>query len=377
MVGAAFVTLYTVFGVAYSFAAFFEPMSKEFNTGRGETAFFFAVTTLLYFGVGAIAGPIADRVGPRPVMVFGSVFLVGGLLATSTVDNLYLGYVTYGVGVGLGVGCCYVPMVAAVGGWFARQRTMALGLAVAGIGVGTLVNAPLAEWMIDRQGWRATYVTMAIGAAVLLAIALLGARRPPVTTGAGPVGGALREAARGLPFWLLYTSMMVLSFPLFLPFVFMGNYLTQVGSTRSAGLIIGLIGISSVVGRLALGALAARLPSIRLYQVAIFSQGLSLLLWLGAGDNYGMLIAFALCMGISYGGFIALAPAVAADTFGTAGLGGILGVLYTAAGIGGFFGPQVMGVLIDRVGYRPSILLGVGLGMLSFALLLPIRPARS
>ena len=36
---------------------------------------------------------------------------------------------------------------------------------------------------------------------------------------------------------------------------------------------------------------------------------------------------FAVVMGVGYGGFIALAPAVAATLFGTTGLGGILGAL--------------------------------------------------
>lgn len=377
VVGAAFLTLYTVFGVSYSFTAFFNPMADEFGTGRGGTAFFFALTTLLYFAVGALAGPIADRIGPRPVLLVGGACLVLGLLATSRVGNLYLGYLTYGVGVGIGVGCCYVPMVATVGGWFARSRTTALGVAVAGIGVGTLVNAPLAEWLIARHGWRNTYVMLALGAAVLLTIASFGARRPPVAHGAPPPQGALGRAARTTPFWLLYSSMMVLSFPLFLPFVFMGDYIKSVGGTRSAGVLVGTIGISSVVGRLALGALASRLPSIRLYQIAIFSLALSLLLWLNAGADYGLLLLFAVCMGVSYGGFIALAPAVTADTFGTTGLGAILGVLYTAAGIGGFIGPQVMGTVIDRFGYTNAITLAIILGGAAGTLLLPIRPGRA
>ena len=48
-----------------------------------------------------------------------------------------------------------------------------------------------------------------------------------------------------------------------------------------------------------------------------------------------MLVVFAIMMGVGYGGFIALAPAVTAMLFGTTGLGAILGALYTAAAIGG------------------------------------------
>ena len=79
----------------------------------------------------------------------------------------------------------------------------------------------------------------------------------------------------------------------------------------------------------------------------------SFLLWLGAGDSYAMLVLFAIVMGVAYGGFIALAPAVAAGLFGTVGLGAILGALYTAAAIGGLVGPPIVG---DD--HRPVLLRG-------------------
>ena len=52
MVGVAFASTFTVFGVAYSFGAFFEEMSAEFDTGRGLTALLFSLTTFLYFVLG-------------------------------------------------------------------------------------------------------------------------------------------------------------------------------------------------------------------------------------------------------------------------------------------------------------------------------------
>jgi MFS family permease len=153
-VASTFLSTFTVFGVAYSFGAFFKPMADEFGSDRGATALFFSITTFLYFGFGVFTGRIADRIGPRPVLAVGTVCIVAGLLATSRAQTLWVGYLTYALGVGIGVACAYVPMVAAVGGWFTRQRTSALGLAVAGIGVGTLVTAPLAERLIDAHGWR-------------------------------------------------------------------------------------------------------------------------------------------------------------------------------------------------------------------------------
>ena len=376
VVGATFLSTFTVFGVAYSFGSFFGPMADEFGSPRSAIALFFSITTFLYFGLGVVTGRIGDRIGPRPVLLFGAVCLVAGLLATSRVESLWVGYLTYGIGVGIGVACAYVPMVATVGLWFVRRRTAALGVAVAGIGVGTLVVAPIAEALIERRGWRDTYVIMAVAAAVLLGLAALGARHPPGHGSGGdvvPLGQVIRGSRA---FGLLYLSSVALVFALFIPFVFLGDYLTERGIDGSAGLLVGTIGLSSVVGRLLLGALAARLVPIRLYQGSFLVIALSFLIWLGAGDSYGMLFVFAVVMGVAYGGFIALAPAVAAELFGPVGLGGVLGALYTAAGLGGLVGPPLAGEMIDRFGYGPTLVVAFGFAMVGAAILVPLRPDR-
>jgi fucose permease len=98
--------MFTVFGVAYSFGEFFGPMADEFGTSRSATALFFSITTFAYFAIGIISGRVADRIGPRRVMIFGAVAMVTGLLLTAEVSSIRLGYLTYGLGVGIGVACC-------------------------------------------------------------------------------------------------------------------------------------------------------------------------------------------------------------------------------------------------------------------------------
>jgi len=74
-----------------------------------------------------------------------------------------------------------------------------------------------------------------------------------------------------------------------------------------------------------------------------------------AWDRYWQLVLYAIVLGLGYGGFIALSPAVAAERFGLQGIGGILGTMYTAAAIGSLIGPPAAGVLIDNFGYTTAI----------------------
>ena len=151
MVAAAFVAMCAVYGVAYSFGAFFKPMAVEFGAHRSATSAVFSITVLVWCVLGPLTGHLSDRFGPRIVVATGAVVMGLGLALTSMIDRLWLGYLTYGLGVGVGVACAYVPMVAVVGGWFLRRRNTALGIAVAGIGFGTVFGAPIAAALIDSS----------------------------------------------------------------------------------------------------------------------------------------------------------------------------------------------------------------------------------
>lgn len=78
-VGAAFVAMTAVFGVAYSFGAFFAPMAAEFGVGSGATSLVFSITACCWFLLGPVSGRAVDRFGPRPVLLVGAAALAGGL----------------------------------------------------------------------------------------------------------------------------------------------------------------------------------------------------------------------------------------------------------------------------------------------------------
>ena len=370
-VAAAFASMFTVFGVAYSFGAFFGPMADEFGSGRSATSAFFSITAGLYFFLGVASGPAVDRYGPRPVLLTGAVAMGVGLALTSIADRLWLGYLSYGFGVGIGVACGYVPMLAVVGGWFVRRRSMALGIAVAGIGLGTLAVAPLAAALIESLGWRETYRVFAVASAVALSACALVARRPP----AGVVtDGGDTSPIRTPAFAAMYVSGLFISLALFLVFIFLVPFAEENGAGKvAAAALVGVVGAASIGGRLGLGLLADRLGSIRMYRACFFVIATSYVIWL-ATTSYPVLFVFAVVFGVAYGGFIALSPAVMAELFGTAGMGRVVGVLYTSAGFGALVGPPIAGMIIDRTGtYRWAIAVAMALAFVGWAVLLRLR----
>ena len=159
---ATFFSSAVALGTVYCFGAFFQSMADDFGSGKGSTAVIFGLTTFSFFWLSLITSRLADRYGPRPVLAAGAVALFVGLWATSNVNSIGIGYITFGAGAGIGAACAYIPMVAHVGGWFEKSRATAVGISVAGIGVGTLVMNPLAARLIDLYGWRSTYRIFAV-----------------------------------------------------------------------------------------------------------------------------------------------------------------------------------------------------------------------
>jgi MFS family permease len=375
VVAGGFAAMFTAFGIAYSFGAFLGPMAAEFGSGRGAIAAVFSLTSLTWFGLGAVSGAAVDRYGPRRVLLVGAVALGVGLLATSRSRSLWLALVTYGLGVGIGVACAYVPMVAVVGGWFDRRRTFALGIAVTGIGLGTLTVAPLAARLIEAVGWRDAYLTLGLGGAAVLAACAVVVARPPAAAAEGSVrlGAAIRDPG----YQRIYAAIALLGIPLFVPFVHLPDYAEQRGSGPvAAAALVGLIGAASIVGRLALGPVAGRVGLLPAFQGCFVAMAASFALWL-IGGGYGVLVLFAVVLGVGYGGFVALGPAVMAERFGTASLGGVLGVLYTAAGLGSALGAPAAGVVIDATGsYRPAIAACLVIGLAAVVVVRGAAPTR-
>src|SRR6202047_931080 len=226
VVAAAFAVTFVGFGCAYTFSAFVEALQRDFDASRGSVSLVFSLAGFLYFGLGILSGPLADRIGSRPLAVAGMILTGLGLAAASAAQSLLQVYLAYGLGGGPGLGCAYVPAIGAVQRWFVRRRGFASGLAVSGIGVGTLLMPPLASLLIEMLGWRGAYLALgALAAIVGGGMALLIENDPrdrglspdgdPPPSGAQPArpeGHSVPDAIRSRRFISLYAACLICAF---------------------------------------------------------------------------------------------------------------------------------------------------------------------
>ena len=174
-----------------------KPLEEEFGWLRADMSFAYTLFTLGTAGGGLVWGHLSDRFDPRPIAIFGSVMMAGGLLLLSRQSNLFNIQLLYLLIGALGLGCLYSPVLSTVGLWFEKRRGLALGIVTAG---GTLGQGliPLAvQEVLEVTGWREAYLLIGCVYCVLLAPAALMLRKPNVET-AGKGTAAARQ-----PGWAL------------------------------------------------------------------------------------------------------------------------------------------------------------------------------
>jgi MFS family permease len=377
VVASAFGIMFVTFGAAYSFSSFFASLQAAFDAPRGAVSLIFSIAVPLYFLLGAVSGPLADRVGPRPTCLFGIVIAGAGLIFAGSASALWQVAIGFGLGIGFGIGFSYVPAIGAVQRWFVARRGIASGIAVSGIGVGTLVAPIVAAALIDALGWRGAWIVLGLCVVVLGIFATFFIDNAPERQGLLPDGGvidegayrsneaapgvSLRTAIRTRAFGLLYVSLIAVSIGAFIPFVHLTPFAEDHGLSHSMAVaIFSLVGIGSAFGRFALGGLADRLGRRRSLIVLLAGIALMQGWWLVASSAWQMAL-FALVFGTCFGGSVALFPALTVDYFGGRNASGIIGVLYTAAAIGSALGPKLAGDAFDMLGsYTLPIAIAAG-----------------
>ena len=140
-------------------------------------------------------GSLSDRLGPRAVVLAGSIILAGSLALASRTESLLGFQLFFGVLVGGATAAIFAPMMACVTGWFDTRRSLAVSLVSAGMGMAPMTMSPLAAWLVTRYDWRtALLIISVLAAAIMIPVALL-VRRPPalaVAEAAAAVRGRIR-----------------------------------------------------------------------------------------------------------------------------------------------------------------------------------------
>ena len=378
VVATAFCVTLVAYGIQYSFGIFLEPLEEDFGWSWTLIS---GAASLFILSRGALAiftGWTTDRYGPRRIVAIGGFFLGLGLILTSQISAAWQLYLFYGLMGGFGLSVAFAPLMATVSRWFVSKRGLAIGIVAAGIGAGTAVMSPLAAYLVATYEWRLSYIIIGLLAFIIIIPGAFLLRRSPEEKGLLPLGKAeaiagdeensniakkedsltsesagfsLKDAARTRAFWLLLAIIIFWSTCLQMTMIYIyphANTVLGIPWEVAASFMI-VIGISSIIGRLVMGALSDRLGGKRTLVICLVLQALAMF-WLLRATDIWMIYLFAAVFGFAYGGCVPQLPVIAGEIFGLKSIGEIVGFQMLGVAIGGAIGPLLGGYVFDVTG---------------------------
>jgi len=359
IVGALFVVSYGISTPLAAYGVFLPVLAEHFGWSRGAISAALSVNLLVGGVAGFGVGALADRRGPRLLLVV-TVVLAGTAFAlVSVVTALWQLYLLIGILGGIGMSSFYLLSTATVTHWFDERRGLALALVLVGFNLGYISGGPLAAWLITNMGWRAAYCVLGGGCGLLSFCAAITVRLPRPTerrdllrAAPGPVGAGvtLRQSLADPRQWGLNLSWLLLGGLAIMISVHAVPFARDRGvSLADASLALTAYGIGSVAGRLTAGFISDRVGTRLTINVAYVFEIVALLglLWF---PSRAALLASLVLFGVGFAASDTMVAKVIPEVFGVRAIGAIMGILTLGWRLGAAIGPAAAGFLYDLTG---------------------------
>jgi len=347
-------------GAVYAWSVFRDPLMKKFGWSISEVTLTFSIAILVLGFAAFLGGLWMSRVGPRTVgIAAGICYGLGVALSSLSAGRIWVLYLGYGVLGGLGLGLGYIVPVATLVKWFPDRRGFITGLAVAGFGAGALLTAPLAAALIQQVGVMQTLAILGIAYLITVVAGASVMQNPP--DGWAPEGwqpSAKKQSQRGtteftlqeaLSTWQWYALWAILflnvtaGISIISQAAPMAKEISGVPPLVAAGMV-GIISIANGAGRLLWAWLSDAIGRRNVFFIMFLVQA-ALFFLMPSQREFTILVTLCFIVLSCYGGGFGTMPAFAADLFGPRWIGSIYGLMLTAWGFAGVFGP----LLIARV----------------------------
>jgi len=377
----AFLALFSIVGFAlYGLPRFYPFLVEDLGWTRQQVTSgnaYSKIGVALVFGF--LAGKMVDAFGPRRLMLFGILIAGGALYALSEVRGPALFYFAYFLNA-LGYVCGGpLPNQVLLSRWFTKARGRAMGVAYLGIGVGGALVPLVSGYLTASYGWRGALKILGLMMIVIALPPALFVREPlrvadqAGSTPAVSLGAVLRRPE----FYLLALGSMMSIGAVGGTIQNMALYLRLDRKLAQADVDATLAWIlaGSLIGRVLMGWLADRWTKKRV-MILIYVIVAGSIPLIALAPDAQSLRAAAILFGIGLGGDYMIIPLMAAELFGLALMGRVMGIVLTADGVAEAIVPMMVAGTRDRTGsYDQGFQVLVGLALLGAAAvsLLPRR----
>ena len=366
-------------GAMFSLPVFLDPLTASTGWSRTGVSGAMSVGFIVMGFAGFLWGALADKIGPRIIMLVGGALMSSALFGMANATALWQFQVLFGGVMAIAIAAFFAPMMAAVTGWFTTNRGLAVSLVSAGIGLAPLTMSPLVAWLLTRHDWREVYLILALITGVIILPLSLLMRKPPEASlePETPQQAAIssRAALTSPPFLILAATNFFCCATHSGPIFHTISYALTCGIPMVAAVTIYSVeGLAGMGGRIAFGLASDRFGAKQVLVAGLFAQAIGAM-----GYYYAYsLTAFysaAVVFGFIYAGIMPLYAVLIRENFPQRMMGTLIGATGLAASIGMASGPVMGGWIYDQTGsYGGLYIASLVLGLCGAAVAMTFRP---
>ena len=372
-------------GARQSLGLFLAPLNTSTGLGIASISLAMACGQFMWGAVQPIAGAVADRYGPRRVLLAGLLLLALGSAVTPFMDSTWGLVFSLGLlsAVGSGAGSFSVLIGAVTNRLPIEARGAASGVINAGGSFGQFIFAPILQKLIQAFGWMgAMWALAAVTLAALPLVRVVARPIPNVPHGVAlPTEIGLRKSVRNAladrSYLLLHAGFFTCGFHIAFLVTHLPGEVNLCGLPPSvASWSLAIIGLSNIFGSLYAGAAITRYRSKYVLFWMYASRTLMIALYLASPRTDLTFYVFAAGLGFTWLATVPPTATIVGKLFGVRYLGTLFGLTLLSHQIGGFLGAWLGGLAITRFGdYSWMWTADMALTALAALVNLPIREA--
>jgi MFS family permease len=370
-------------GGMFSLPVLLQPIARDTGWSVAGVSSAMTIGFLAMAFASMIWGILSDRIGPRPVVLTGSIVIAASLALASRATSLIEFQLLFGLLVGAATAAIFAPMMACVTGWFDTNRSLAVSLVSAGMGMAPMTMSPLVAWLISSHDWRTTMQILSLVVAAIMIPAALLVRRPPALAAGAAASrdtGPQSEMSLGQAVWSPQ-FIILLATNFFCCATHSGPIIHTVSYAISCGIpllsavsIYSVEGLAGLGGRIAFGLLGDRFGARRVLVLGLLAQAFGALAYVFVRE-LAAFYAVAALFGFIYAGVMPLYAVLARENFPLKMMGTVIGGTAMAGSLGMATGPIAGGLIYDTfAGYAWLYIGAWGMGLGAFLMALCFRP---
>ncbi len=384
-----------VANLQYGWSLFVSPIDEKFHWGRAAIQTAFTIFVLAETWLVPLQGYLADRFGPRPVVMAGGILIGVSWLCNAYADSLAVLYVSSAVG-GAGAGAVYSACIGNALKWFADRRGLAAGLTAAGFGTGSAATVLPIHAMIQAYGYETTFICFGLGQGLIVLIASLALTAPPrgaPGTGAIHVPQGRRdyrplEMLRTPVFWVMYLMFVLMAAGGMLAAAQLApiakDYQVANVPVSILGLALPALSFALAIDRVFSGLtrpffgwVSDQIGRENTMFIAFGIEALAILALAQYGQDPVLFVLLTGLIFFAWGEIYSLFPSTCADSFGTQYAATNAGLLYTAKGTAALLVPLAVIWTMQTGSWHMAVYIAAGMhaaaSLLALFVLKPMR----